>query len=112
MVVSLQPHIARCLIPDAAFTAVPCSPMPNSSQGRTPLWRPVSAPLISEATQVEFSPRNLPKDQSLLSYDSDNSIATDPGYTTVRRSGRVVEQAEVVIETSPTGRVSRGEIIF
>ena len=57
---------------------------------------------------MEFSPRNLPKDQSLLSYDSDNSVASDPGYTAVRRPGRVVEQAEVVIETSPTGRVSGG----
>lgn len=86
--------------------------MPSSPQGRTSLWRPASAPVINVATQVEFSPRNLPKDQSLLSYDSDNSVATDPGYTTVRRSARVVEQAEVVIETSPEGRVSGGEIGF
>ena len=106
VVLFLQPHIARCLIPDAAFTAVPCSPIPASPQSGTPMWRPVSAPVINEATQVEFSPRNLPKDQSLLSYDSDNSVASDPGYTAVRRPGRMVEQAEVVIETSPTGRVS------
>lgn len=65
--------------------------------------------MVSVATQVEFSPRYLPKDQSLLSYDSDGSIATDPGYSSVHRSGRVVEQAVVVVETSPNlleGRVS------
>ena len=80
--------------------------MPSSPRGRTSLWRPVSAPVVNAATQVEFSPRNLPRDQSLLSYDSDNSIATDPGYATVRRPRRVVEQAEVVVEPSPAERVS------